>query len=103
MWSPAVARTAVTPDDVIEKPVPTKKVEAVYPSEAKAKHVEGDVELSVKIGADGLVKDATIKKSVPPLDEAALAAIRQWEFRAGRVNGQAVEVMTTITFEFRLK
>jgi len=103
VWSAAATSVAVAPEDVVEKPVPTRKVEAVYPPEAKEKHVEGEVELSVKIGADGLVKEATVKKSVPPLDEAALAAIRQWEFRAGRVNGKAVEVMTTITFEFRLK
>jgi TonB family protein len=99
----ASAPVAAGTEDTVEKPVPTKKVEAVYPAEAKEKHVEGDVELMVKIGADGLVKDATVQKSVPPLDDAALAAIRQWEFRAGRVNGKPVEVMTTITFAFRLK
>ena len=38
-----------------------------------------------------------------PLDDAALAAIRQWEFRPGRVKGKPVEVLTTITFSFRLE
>ena len=94
---------AAAPDDDVEKPVPIKKVQAVYPPEAKEKGIEGEVALDVTIGADGLVKDATVVKSVPELDEAALTAIRQWEFRAGRKNGKAVEVLTTITFAFRLK
>ena len=75
----------------------------MYPSDAKDKHVEGNVELLVTVGSDGLVKDASVQKSIPALDDAALAAIRQWEFRPGRVKGKPVEVLTTITFSFRLE
>ena len=98
----AAAATSGTVDDV-EHPVPTKKVDAVNPEEAKQKHVEGEVALDVTIGADGLVKNAVVRKSIPELDAAALAAIRQWEFRPGRLNGKAVEVVVTITFSFKLK
>jgi TonB family protein len=43
-----------------------------------------------------------VRKSVPQLDQAALAAVRQWKFRPGRAKGKPVEVVVTITFEFRL-
>jgi len=96
------ATTSATADDE-EHPVPTKKVDAVYPEDAKQKHVEGEVALDVTVGADGLVKKAVVKKSIPELDAAALAAIRQWEFRPGRLKGKPVEVVVTITFAFTLK
>jgi TonB family protein len=99
-----VTTTAVgTPEDDVEKPEPIKKVQATYPAEAKKNKVQGDVVLLVTIGADGLVKDAKVTRSIPELDDAALTAIRQWEFRPGRKNGKAVEVLTTITFNFTLK
>jgi protein TonB len=97
----AVATEA--PDDDVVKPEPIKKVQAAYPPEAKKNGIKGEVVLEVTIGADGLVKNAKVTKSIPELDEAALTAIRQWEFRPGRKNGKAVEVLTTITFNFALK
>jgi TonB family protein len=89
-------------DDEVEKPVVIKKVDPIYPEEAKSQHIEGEVSVDMRIGTDGLVKEATIRKSVPQLDDAALAAARQWEFRPGKVKGKPVEVVLTITFEFRL-
>ena len=92
-----------TAPDEAEKPVPTKKVNAVYPQEAKDKHIEGNVELDVTVGTDGHVKDVAVKKSIPELDAAAVAAIRQWEFRPGRAKGKPVDVVCTVTIAFTLK
>jgi TonB family protein len=55
--------------------------------DAKEQRIEGTVSIDMRIGTDGLVKDATVRKSVPKLDEAALAAARQWKFRPGRARG----------------
>jgi bla regulator protein blaR1 len=97
---------ALTPasahEDGVEKPVVIDKVDPVYPPDAKEQRIEGTVSVAVRVGTDGLVKDATVRKSVPQLDEAALAAVRQWKFRPGRAKGKPVEVVVTITFEFRL-
>jgi len=92
-----------TAPDAAEKPVPTKKVNAVYPQEAKDKHIEGDVELDVTVGTDGHVKDVAVRKSIPELDAAAVAAIRQWEFKPGRAKGKPVDVVCTVTIAFTLK
>jgi TonB family protein len=89
-------------EDDVEKPVAIEKVDPVYPPDAKEQRIEGTVSIDMRIGTDGLVKDATVRKSVPKLDEAALAAARQWKFRPGRAKGKPVEVVLTITFEFRL-
>jgi TonB family protein len=78
------------------------KVDPAYPPDAKEQRIDGTVSVAVRVGTDGLVKDATVRKSVPRLDEAALAAVRQWTFRPGRAKGKPVEVVVTITFEFRL-
>jgi protein TonB len=98
----AAAQSTAT-DDATDPPSVIKKVLAVYPEEAKQKHVEGEVILSVRIGSDGTVTNAEVKKSVALLDDAALTAIRQWLFRPARRGGKPVEVLTEITFQFRLK
>lgn len=98
---------AARPDDQaasrIEKPIPTKKVSAVYPQDAKEKRIQGNVELDVTVGADGRVKDVSVRKSIPELDAAAIAALRQWEFRPGRVDGKPADAVVTITIAFTLK
>jgi hypothetical protein len=67
MWT-APASVAVTPEDDVEKPVPTRKVQAVYPAEAKEKKIPyelttygiGDLDRAIADGeAHGLVKVLT--------------------------------------------
>lgn len=57
-----------------------KDVKAVYPEEARLAKVNGIVQLEATIGTDGRVTDARVLRSVPMLDQAALDAVRQWEF-----------------------
>ena len=40
--------------------------------------------------------------SIPPLDQAALDAVRQWEFSPSRLNGVAVAVIVTVLVKFSL-
>ena len=50
----------------------------------------------------GLVSNARVIRSVPLLDDAALDAVRQWEFLPTELNGQPVPVIMTVTVSFRL-
>ena len=59
--------------------------------------------LDVTVGTDGHVKDVAVRKSIPELDAAAVAAIRQWEFKPGRAKGKPVDVVCTVTIAFTLK
>jgi protein TonB len=65
--------------------------------------VQGVVIIEAVIGADGKVADAKILRSVAQLDEAALAAVRQWEFSPTLLNGKPVPVVMTVTVNFKLQ
>jgi len=58
--------------------------------------------LDVRIGRDGTVQQATILSGQRLLAEAAISAVKQWEFRPRMVKGQAVEMQTRVTLNFRL-
>jgi TonB family protein len=84
--SPAVrgARRGITPSSAptTERQLPKviKEVKPKYPPEAFDANLQGTVETEVTIGIDGKVVDARVTRSIPAFDEAALAAVRQWEF-----------------------
>jgi len=74
----------------------------VYPDIAKRLHAGGTVVMSALIGADGLVKHLQIDSGPDLLRQAALDAVRQWRYRPYLLNGQPVEVRTTINIIFTL-
>jgi len=55
------------------------------------------------IGEDGKVQDARILRSIPLLDQAAIDAVRQWEFMPTLLNGSPVPVLMTATVQFTLQ
>lgn len=87
----------------IRNPAKTRDVRPIYPPIAVASRVEGRVMIEAIIGADGRVKDATILRSIPLLDQAALAAVRQWQFTPTLLNGVPVPVIMTVTVNFMLQ
>jgi TonB family protein len=87
----------------VKPPQNTLDVKPVYPQDAQDARVEGIVILEAKIGPDGKVADAKIVRSVPLLDQAALDAVKQWEFVPTVVEGKAVAVVMTITVNFTLQ
>jgi protein TonB len=86
----------------IDRPRKTRHVKPVYPPQAMAARVGGNVLIEVTIGIDGKVHDARVINSIPVLDQAALDAVRQWEFEPSRVNGVAVAVTMVIVVMFAL-
>jgi TonB family protein len=86
-----------------KEPVVTKRVNPVYPEEAKAKGLEGKVYVSILVDTGGKVKEAKVLKSDNPVfDTAALDAARQWLFSPAIKDGKAVEVLLTMPFMFKL-
>src|SRR5262245_59375493 len=64
-----------------------KHVSPIYPSAARDAKTSGVVVLEVTVGTDGRVLDAQVMRSIPELDQAALDAVRQWEYVPQLVNG----------------
>jgi TonB family protein len=84
----------------IKAPVKIKDVKPVYPAIAQSARVAGVVTIEATIGPDGKVIDAKVVRSVPLLDQAALDAVRQWEYRPTLLNGVPVPVLVTVTINF---
>lgn len=86
----------------IRQPQKIREVAPVYPAIAQAARVQGIVIIEATIGADGHVINARILRSVPLLDEAALEAVRQWQYTPTLLNGVPVPVIMTVTVQFTL-
>ena len=86
----------------VKEPKKIRDVRPVYPEIAQASRVQGIVIMEVIIGKDGTVVDARVLRSVPLLDQAALDAVRQWEFTPTYLNNVPVEVVMTVTVNFTL-
>jgi len=96
----AVPANAVRVGGGIAPPTKIKNVNPVYPADALAARVAGVVIIEAVIGPDGKVLDARVLRSIPLLDQAALDAVRQWEFTPTLLNGTAVPVVMTATVNF---
>lgn len=78
------------------------RVQPVYPPLAKSARVQGAVEFTAVISKEGHVEKLQLVRGHPLLVNAARDAILQWQYRPTLLNGQPVEVMTTITVNFTL-
>ena len=106
------ANLPIPPPPVIKKPVPTggdirppaktKHVAPIYPPLARQNRVQGTVILEAVISEEGRVRDLRVLRSIPLLENAAMDAVRQWEFTPTLLNGQRVPVLMTVTVAFVL-
>jgi len=86
----------------IRPPLKMKNVAPVYPQIAITSHTQGVVILEATIGTDGKVKDTKVIRSIKQLDDAAITAVRAWEYKPTLVSGKAVQVIMTIPVNFTL-
>ena len=86
----------------IGPPRKTKDVRPVYPAIAQSARVQGVVIIDATIGPDGHVTDTRVLRSIPLLDDAAVAAVKQWEFTPTLLNGAPTPVVMTVTIQFSL-
>jgi TonB family protein len=86
-------------------PAPRRKafVQPVFPPEAQALGQRGIVIIELLIDTTGKVASADVLRSVPPFDQAALTAARQWEYEVTKVDGKPVPVRLTVPITFALK
>ena len=87
----------------IRPPEKVKDVPPVYPAVAQSARVQGIVILEAIIGLDGKVSEVKVLRSVALLDEAAITAVKQWEYTPTLLNGVPVSVIMTVTVNFTLQ
>jgi periplasmic protein TonB len=79
------------------------KVIPRYPPIGIATHQEGTVVLQAMISKSGMIENLRVVGGPALLQQAALDAVQQWRYRPYLLNGQPVEVETTINVEFKLQ
>ena len=78
------------------------KVPPVYPPEAKAAKIQGNVVLQAVVGTDGHVEHLKVVSGPKELQQSSLDAVRQWVYKPYVVNGNPVEVTTDINVIYSL-
>ena len=84
---------------------PKKKVDVrpIYPSAALAAGAEGVVTMEAIVARDGTVAEARVTSPSSLFDDSAIGAVRQWQFTPTLLNGMPVEVLMTVTVNFRIR
>ena len=94
---PAPMGSAVMAGALVSKVTPT------YPLQARQEHISGVVVLHAIIGKDGHVKEVSpIRSPDKRLTAAAMDAVRQWTYKPYLLEGEPIEVETTITVNFNM-
>jgi periplasmic protein TonB len=73
-----------------------------YPAIAKAARIQGTVVLQATIAKTGLIQNLRVISGPPMLQQAAIDAVRSWRYKPYLLNGDPVEVETTINVVFSL-
>jgi TonB family protein len=89
--------SAVMSRNLLTKAVPQ------YPPAAKKAKIQGTVVLSVVIGDDGNVENIQVVSGPNELQQSSIDAVRQWTYKPYLLNGNPVEVKTTIHVIYSLE
>jgi TonB family protein len=73
-----------------------------YPALAQKAGLQGFVKLQVRVKKDGSVEVQKLLEGDPALADAAISAVKQWRAKPTWINGKPVEVISTVTFNFKL-
>lgn len=84
----------------VQPPPRLREIRPVYPAEALEKGIGGVVGVEVTVDTRGVVTDARVTESVAGLDDAALAAARQWEFAPAILRRSIVPMIMDIRLTF---
>jgi protein TonB len=92
------------PGDGVSAPRVMKRVDAQYTAEARERKIQGTVILYVEITEEANPENIRVVKPLGAgLDEAAIAAVRQWHFLPGEKDGKPVRVGVHVEVAFRLR
>ena len=79
-----------------------RRVEPLYPSQAKTLRQQGTVVLQAFVTETGVVRDVKVISGPPMLGQAAAQAVRQWKYKPFQLNGKPVAVEAQVKVAFRL-
>jgi protein TonB len=105
--TPSAVPKAATPQRVrvsqgVSQGLLIHQVKPTYPPLARQARIQGTVVLQAVIGKDGSIQGLKVVSGHPMLAPAALEAVKQWKYKPYFLNGEPVEVDTTINVNFTL-
>jgi len=98
---PAQPATARVTSSVLEGLL-LSKATPVYPTIARTAGISGTVVLAATISKEGQIVNLRVVSGHPMLTQAAMEAVKTWRYRPYLLNGQPVEVETTINVVFSM-
>src|SRR5467141_167715 len=99
---PRPAQQRIRQGGSVQAALLVNKVTPVYPPLARQTRISGTVRLHAIISKGGAVQQLEVISGHPLLVQAALDAVKQWRYRPTTLNGEPVEVDTTIDVIFSL-
>ncbi len=79
-----------------------RRVDPVYPAQAREKRLAGPVTVEATIGENGTVRTVKVVSGTALLADSAADAVRQWRYKPATLNGKAIEAQKQITVVFKL-
>jgi periplasmic protein TonB len=79
-----------------------RRVQPNYPPLARQARIQGTVVLQAQISKDGNIENLTLISGHPMLAPAAIEAVKQWKYKPYLLNGEPVEVETSVQVNFTL-
>ena len=79
-----------------------KRVQPQYPPLARQARIQGTVILQAEISKTGDIQNLRLISGHPMLAPAAIEAVKQWKYKPYLLNGEPVEVETTVQVNFTL-
>ncbi len=101
----AVAATMMADAGAVIAPRSIRRVETIWPLEARLKGVRGTMQLVASIDEQGNVRDVSVVKGLPirgfGLEKATIDAVKAWKFAPATKDGQPVPVPFRLTVTYR--
>lgn len=101
--APAEAQRTMRIPSVVSEGLLLRKTIPVYPPIAVTTRQQGTVMLQATISRTGMIENLHVVSGPPMLRQAALDAVSQWRYRPYMLNGQPIEVETTVNVVFKLE
>jgi protein TonB len=79
-----------------------RRIQPAYPAMARIAHIHGDVILAAIISKTGIIENLHVVTGHPILAQSAMDAVKQWRYKPYLLNGEPVEVETTIKVTFSM-
>ena len=101
---PTPPRPAVQSSGTARSPSVLSQVEPSYPAAARRDRIQGIVRVEVQLDRMGRIMALRVRKSIPMLDAAALAALQQWRFAPARDrHGTPIAAIVVVPVRFVLR